>query len=129
MSDSLPATLDFETIPDVAIGRCDGDLTLSDIESAASAMLERLEAYPSPPRHMLWDLSQASLDLQEDERHRLVRFISARAGEPRGRTAYVASGDLAYGLMRVYRAIRASEDDQINVFRDHASAVAWIQDA
>ena len=126
MSETNHVKLDFETLPDVAAGTCSGELSILDLKAAAATMIEGLEKHPTPPRHMLWDLTAAKLDLDAVEVQRLVEFVGARAGEPRGRTAYVADADLAFGLMRVYQAYRSEHDDQISVFRDRKEAIDWL---
>ena len=128
--DALSRTqLSVEDGSDVAIGECVGRLTIDDVEAAATHMLDRIEALADPPRNMLWDLRQSELALSQEETRRLVAFIAGRVGRSTGRTAYVVANDLAFGVMRVYQALRRAEDPSIRIFRDRAEAEAWVAES
>lgn len=60
----------------------------------------------------------------------LVAFEEANANAFDAlRMAIVASGDLPYGLSRMYEMLNVKTTAQIQVFRDRASAEQWIRAA
>ena len=42
------------------------------------------------------------------------------------RVAIVAPSDIVFGMARMYEAFRAESPEQVQVFRDRASAEAWL---
>ena len=72
----------------------------------------------------LWDL-RVCLNYPANE----MRIIAARARRHwpgHGRVAYVASGELSYGLMRMFQVFREEEGYQSRVFRDAQDAEVWL---
>ena len=76
----------------------------------------------------LVDLSQATLAVPPDQivaLGRLHRELLARSG--RVRVAVVVSGDLNYGLARMYAQCRSLSGSEVVPFRDEAEARAWLR--
>ena len=53
-------------------------------------------------------------------------FVASRADRFSHRFAIVASSDLGFGLMRLGSVVTESQGVTTHVFRDHASALAWL---
>ena len=84
-------------------------------------------------RDVLWDLREATLDAMPSEDVRkigatVLGFGSEREG---GRTAIVASSDLAFGLSRMYEAVTTVNEGTrpTQVFRDIEKALLWLEES
>ena len=82
-------------------------------------------------RNVLWDVSQAVLtDLSAEDVHQISqvprKFLKLRKG---GKTAIVATSDLAFGLSRMYQASSQLEElpFEVQVFRDSETAHEWLK--
>ncbi len=59
-----------------------------------------------------------------------MRAIAARARghwPGQAQVAYVAAGELSYGLMRMFQVFREEEGYQSRVFRDEQDAEEWLR--
>jgi len=87
------------------------------------------EEYP-PDIPAIWDLSE--LDTGNPEISMIEELNDVRKRYPeRGKTklAIVASGELTFGLSRMYEAFSAELPQMLRVFKDRASAEVWLQEA
>jgi hypothetical protein len=102
----------------------------------------RIEFLASPSRQDMLDLMDA-LDTLENSELRmyvmqqaemLLSTADVRVGaevaraltnQPR-RIAVVAPGEISYGISRIFKVYRESEDTQFEVFREEAEAKAWL---
>jgi hypothetical protein len=74
----------------------------------------------------LWSLEGLDLNLDIDQLRQLADKARVKRHKPH-RTAIVATGDLNYGLTRVYSAFRAEESVQTAVFRCEQDARNWLE--
>ena len=104
---------------------CEGTMTLEEISGRLRAFYER-----HPTLNVLWDLGQADLSALRTSDVRTLALSLARQAHVRsgGRTAVVASADLAYGLSRVYQISREIEQNPVDleVFRTVDEARNWL---
>jgi hypothetical protein len=56
----------------------------------------------------------------------MAYFLASRAERYAQRLGMVAVTDLAYGMMRMGSAVAESQGIAARVFRDRASAMAWL---
>lgn len=120
----MPMTIDLESNDGIAIGIAHGSLTLDEIKESAAAMWRAVEA--SEVR-MLWDLRDARFDLAQTAVRDLAEFVRRLVSVSNVRTAFVASRDLEFGLIRMFEALRDEEGVRTSVFRDRERAVEWLE--
>lgn len=118
----MPLELDLESVPSVAIGRIHGPWTLSELKDAATQMWSSLE---SSHRRILWDLEGARLEIDNEEIRQLAEFVK-RGAPPDKKVAFVATGDLEFGIARMFDAYRKEDNSRTRVFRDREIALAWL---
>ena len=114
---------EIDTRDGVSVGIARGALTLEQSQEAAVALWRRA---PEPPLRVLWDLCEARFDLTPDEVRRLAEFIKENAPPGDLRTAFLVSGDLEFGLVRMFEVFRETPDAKAAAFRDRESALAWL---
>ena len=119
----MPVTLDLESVPGAVIGVARGDLTLPEIKDSAATAWRLVEG---PDVRMLWDLRDARFSLAPGEVRDLAEFVKQAARSPGARVAFVVSGDLEFGLIRMFEVYRDEKDTSTSVFRDRDQAVAWL---
>ena len=122
---AMPTTFDFESIDGIVIGIAHGPLTLDEIKESAAAMWRAVGA---PGVRILWDLRDARFNLAETEVHDLAEFVKGLVLVQAVRTAFVASGDLEFGLIRMFETRREVEGVRTSVFRDKERAVEWLNE-
>lgn len=107
-----------------AIGIGKGRLALNDILRAA----ERLWTHPGFGRsRVLWDLRQATFPLEGAEVKDLAnRTRTGSVLTSDAQMAFVVSGDLEFGLVRMFEALRAEPGLSTAVFRSYDEAVVWL---
>ena len=83
---------------------------------------------------VIWNLDDAKMSNRKTEDiHKLAEFLKdfdkwgSRKG---GRTAYVASDDLNYGLLKMYASYVQDEKLEVcvDVFRTNEDAIVWFND-
>ena len=114
---------DLEFVEDVMIGIAHGPLTLDEIKEAAAAMWQRATG---PQIRVLWDLRDAHFVLDTAEVRDFAEFAKQLAGSTAIRSAFVVSGDLEYGLLRMFAVFREVEGALAAVFRHKVQAVEWL---
>ena len=75
----------------------------------------------------LWDFRDASFNFSQHEILELASYASVGDDKP-SRVAMLVGEDLSFGVSRIYEAFRHNELTRINVFRDKAKAIAWLQE-
>jgi hypothetical protein len=73
----------------------------------------------------LWDLRNCTLDLTSAELIGLAT-VAKELGLPDGRGAVLADKDVNFGLSRLYRAYRESDNATVRVYRNEAEAIEWV---
>ena len=110
-------------------------LVVAGVVSAAEMRraIEQFWESPALTRDVIWDYSEASLTkLSVGELRDLVpvgkRYGHRLAERRGGKTAIVAPGDLAYGMMRVSETLSGMSEYtfEIRVFRSMEEADAWL---
>ncbi len=74
----------------------------------------------------LWDLRECDLNLPSNELMELASIARSRDPDS-GRGAILVGKDLTFGLLRIYKAFRESESNDVMVFRDEDEAIDWIR--
>ena len=99
-------------------------------EEVQSAIRDFYEKGPIT-KNVLWDISEADLTGISSEEVLKITRVPRRSLELRegGKTAIVATDDLAYGMSRMYQAVPQSEPVPfvVKVFRDPEEAYDWIE--
>ena len=119
-------TVSYDFEGDVIVVRPSGKYTAHDMKSA---VLDALDDPRLPPRAvLLFDLreSRSLPDRSADEIREMARFLASHGRRFSNRLAMVTSGDLAYGLMRLGAATAEAGGLAAEVFRDVATAKAWL---
>lgn len=106
-----------------------GKFTLAELFDVASDILTSTE-FP-PNSNTLWDLR--AMNLEGFDSQLMKRFVEARKQLPERGNAHLAlvvSGDLAFGMFRMYEMLSDTEatglQQQIRVFRDYAEGEHWL---
>jgi hypothetical protein len=120
---AMDIRLDLESVEGVAIGVARGSMTLEDIGAAAVALWQRVEG---PRAHILWDLREARFDLSAAEVQELAVFVKNESPPGDLRTAFVVSGDLEFGLVRMFEALRDAPNSRTRAFREMEPALIWL---
>ena len=109
---------------DLLILRVTGELSFDELLVAIK------DHFPSITRDLVWDFREGTFrsvsSAQLERIPAIVRqHMPNRAG---GKTAYVASADVDFGLWRMYTAIASYNKMpyDYSVFRDYAEALHWI---
>ncbi len=105
------------------IGTAVGSLTLDDMKAAAQAASDLEEV----PREILWDLRDATFSLTAEQIRHLAEHLKSTSRIPVGsKMAFVVTGDLQFGLVRMFEALRSEPGLEIRVFREWSEADDWI---
>ena len=120
----MAVTFDFESVEEVAIGLAHGPLTFDEIKESAATMWRLVEG---PQIRILWDLRDARFDLGPAEVRGLAEFVKRLAPPTAFRSAFVASRDLEFGLLRMFATLRETKGALTSVFRDKQKAVEWLR--
>ncbi len=123
----MPVQVSIDVARHLAIGTTRGPLTPADMKSAFLTLI----AHPDfePGMNVLVDVTDGldpSFTRRDMEAH--IETVVAHQ-QQRGihyRAAIVAPGDLDFGMFRVYEGLAAQTPFEIEVFRDRASAEAWV---
>ena len=112
------------------------DLTTFTLNGVTSAddLMDTLKSFfdGKPTAKVLWDLREAEFEkgMTNEDLEKLAKY-SRRRQPPsaRGKTAIVASSDLAYGLSRTFGAFAEIEGvkNPVEVFRSMDKAVKWLE--
>jgi hypothetical protein len=120
----MPVGYDFDG--DVIVLRAAAKYSTHELKAA---VLDALDDARLPPRAvLLFDLreSRSLQDRSADEVREMAGFLAAHGRRFGHRLAMVTTGDLAFGLMRLGAATAESGGLVAEVFRDLATAKAWL---
>lgn len=120
----MPVGYDFDG--NVIVMRPSAKYTTHELKAA---VLDALDDARLPPRAvMLFDLreSRSLQDRSADEVREMGSFLASHGRRFGHRLAMVTVGDLAFGLMRLGAAAAESGGLAAEVFRDIATAKAWL---
>lgn len=115
--------IDLESVPGVVVGEASGPLTLADIRQAAATVWRQFEGGRI---RILWDLRNARFNFTAAEVEELAAFMKQRSPFTDLRSAFVVSGDVEFGLVRMFEILRETESARTAVFRDRERALAWL---
>jgi hypothetical protein len=120
----MPVSYSFDDR--IAVMRMEGNYSVAELEDAVLAGL----ADPARPNGvvLMFDLreSRALRDRPTEDVRAMARFLSRNREKYNSRLAMVAPTDLAYGLMRLGAVTAEAGGVAAEVFRDFASARAWL---
>ena len=124
----MPFSIEIDAVKRRILTCCTGHITGDDLFE----YYEKLRKTPgfSPRMDELFDLSDVgSIDLTSADIVSFSRHTqpSTRQGET-VRVAVVAPTDLAFGLSRMYELLQSDSVNDLQVFRDQALAVAWLDE-
>lgn len=119
--------IDGDSYPGVLLLRPSGPVTALTIREWLTE-LDALPAYGAE-RDAIFDLSDVDLGtVSQAEMRRIVQALRGRAGRGPKRVVYVASGDLDFGVLRMFASLAAMQIPRDRaVFRSAAEALAWLQ--
>jgi hypothetical protein len=84
----------------------------------------------SPTKYLLWDLTNADMcQIKGEDIKHIVKSTKEYAHlRPNGKTAWVATRDLNFGLSRQYSVLGEVFEHPIKIasFRDYDSAIDWL---
>ena len=100
----------------------DGEATLEDLIAVMDAMTEE-GSFQSSRR--LWDLRNCDLKVSSAKLRDIAEIGKSR-DSGKGKGALLVSRDLGYGLSRIHKVFRESEDHSVEVFRDEKEALCWL---
>jgi hypothetical protein len=118
----MPADYRIDRSKRLVYGRAWGILTNDDLTDRRAA-LYRDPAF-APDLDELYDAVEVT-EVQVASRV-LLQLALSSGFSPTARRAVVVSSDVAFGIARMY-ALLAGREDTIQVFRDRASAVRWLE--
>ncbi len=108
------------------VTRAPGLVTYAELQEH----LDQEEALRAVGDPEVFDATGATTDLTGAQVEALVRRGHAMLWRGAvGPTAFVADGDLAFGMARMYQPLAASDAVVVGVCRDTADAERWLADA
>jgi len=118
--------IDYEVHSGVAIATCRGVVTGRDIRDLIARYVD--DSRLSVPHRELFDVGHAeSFDVGGDDVRMVVDFVRSTGDRFRGaKVAYVAAGDMPYGIGRMFGAYAENLDIKLRVFRDINDAREWL---
>jgi len=123
----MPITITVDEETGIAVGTGSGELTLDEMKAAARDLWN---TSGFGRKCVLWDVRRSLFNATPSEVRELADF--ARTGsrlEPGARMAFVAGGDLEFGLIRMFEVFREDDKVETYVFRDLEQAWAWLREA
>ncbi|HTT68911.1 MAG TPA: hypothetical protein VMF70_12870 [Gemmatimonadales bacterium] len=120
----MPADYRIDRAARVVYSRAWGVLTDQDLVDNRVALFT--DPAFAPEFNQLYDLS-AVTEIRVTSPALLQLSLSSRFA-PSSRRAVVVSSDVAFGMARMY-AILTGHEETVQVFRDRASAVGWLEAA
>jgi len=115
---------DISDLEDILLVTIKGNPTVDDIKQILDETRSG-SGYSHTAR--LWDFSDSRFNFSQNEILDIASYASFSDDRP-SRVAILVSEDLSFGVSRIYEAFRHSDLTKINVFRDKAEAIAWLQE-
>jgi hypothetical protein len=107
--------------------RVEGELQLDVLQRALEAVYQ--SEHFDPDGDVLWDVREADLSsFSSSDVRQVADFVEQHwGGSGSSRAALVVSGDLDFGLARMYEQLLESRrSGEVRVFRDLDDAVDWL---
>ena len=102
-------------------------ISIADIQTLLTHLLQQQDQ--SLNYDALWDFSQATLQLNNQDFEKLTSWIKQQSNKPEGgRVALVFPNDLGFGMGRMYEAHMSNMGRNFKVFRDTDAALKWLSD-
>lgn len=101
----------------------EGELTASDFIDAAQHNWSLCEA---KQLHLLWDLRNASFDLDVAALHLLAEYAREHGPRNNRRMAFVVSTKLQHGIVRMFLSFFDRSREQMGLFRCKQRALDWL---
>ena len=124
----MPITVDTDPDRELTIFKASGLLAFEEVVPVVEAFYEN-----EPTRNVLWDLTDVSdTQISSEEVKRLTSFkFRQEAKRAPGKTAFLATSDLLFGLSRMFEAQSTikSVSHLVMVFKDMASAISWLDES
>ncbi len=122
----MPVDFEVDRETGLLVFRASGECHLADFFGAVERA-QRTSHY-RPGVHILWDLREFEPMVQPDDViDQMLEFnrknVPARGD---GRSAFVATGDLLFGMLRMFQARADDLPVHFQVFRDYHEALAWL---
>lgn len=98
---------------------------LPDLGAIKSVMEELVANYPSERR--LWDMRDIVINQTQEELRAVSKQASNTFSKP-SRSAFVASDDLTFGVLRIFEVFSEQQNSpsRIRIFRSMDDAKAWL---
>ena len=121
------AEIKSDISPELAVFTVEGALTADEVVDTLN------KYYPNfVKKHIIWDFTNGDLSDMTIDDFEMIAKVAKRTMTPseERKTAFVATGDLEYGLMRMYSAFGELKRTPTNysVFKNLAKAKAWIDE-
>lgn len=128
MLDKMPISFSNDNNNQILRSELEGDLTDADLIEAYTNLYKSEDWKPEYPE--LVDFTRANMGKITSHGLRELSKIckQALAGKKiiQSPTAVIAPADLQYGLARMYSGVTENSPEQVQVFRDETSAIAWL---
>ena len=110
----------------VIIHTVTGRITFEDITSSFEKATNHSDFVKSLP--VLWDFRAADgTKITGNEIKTFIRFYESQSDKRSGiKAALLVSGDLEFGLLRMYEAQAFNIPAQIEIFRNYDDAMQWV---
>ena len=122
----MPIDLLLNDLKSIRTHVCSGIITPSDILQ----VLHKIYSNKSftHAQHAIWDFRNCVAHISGDEMQKIINYVQGfRKGPGGGKVALVVSGDLEYGLARMYDLLSEYQiDRELMVFKDYDEALRWI---
>ena len=114
---------------------CPKDLTIHTVKGDVNAeeIIQRIKEYNTGEvtLRVIWDYSDAIIEDSSNEKLRSVLAAAGKYNEARkgGKAALVSSGDLLFGLERMYETLSEIRNSPVEhrAFRNMEDAKEWIE--
>ena len=74
----------------------------------------------------LWDISQC-FNFSSKELRKIAKYGKGKWLPP-SKVAYIASNDLAFGLLRMFDVYREEDGYETKIFRSEPEGLAWLEE-
>lgn len=121
----MTTSVDLNSEPGIAIANGYGLMKLDDIQECAQTLWKATNGQAT---RMLWDLRSVTFDINVDDVRQFAEFAKKLFSGPDVRSAFVASTDFEYGLIRMFEMFREAPGFTTQVFRDRDAAIEWLKE-
>jgi hypothetical protein len=123
----MPIKLHVDQLKNLTTFHVDGPISFDEVQKAIRQFYEGKGSKPT--KHILWDLRTAKVDRIRSREAEDLAFFAASIDKRKeiGKTAIVASGDLVYGVAKIFEAYVSNPDNQFDIFRSMDEARVWLE--